>query len=192
MRGRSLRFAAACFVAAWLSACAVAPRELPIATRDASELREWQARGRIAVAGPEGGGSGSFTWSQRGESAEINMRGPVGIGSVQLTLSANSIRVRTGDGQEFEAEPAQDELAARLGARVPARDLRYWMVGIAAPGEHFWTTSADTTTLTQQDWRIEYRRFGVTDGVRLPLRLEAVNGPAKVRIVIDRWQVEAR
>ena len=192
MRGWSLRFAAAGCALAWLSSCAIGPRETQVATRDASELQEWRARGRIAVAGPDGGGSGSFTWWQRGENAEINLRGPIGIGSVQLALSANSIRVRTGDGQEFEAEPAQEELAARLGAHVPARDLRYWMVGLAAPGEHRWTTSADTATLTQQDWRIEYRRFGVADGVRLPLRLEAVNGPAKVRVVIDRWQVETK
>lgn len=187
---QALRPIIACCAFAWLTSCAVAPREPQVVTRDAAELRDWHARGRIAVAGPEGGGSGSFTWSQRGETAEIQMRGPVGIGSVQLMVSGQSIRIKTGDGQEFEAEPAQEELAARLGAHVPAQDLRYWLVGVAAPGEHRWSTSAETATLLQQNWRIDYQRFGVTSGVRLPLKLVAVNGPAKVRIVIDRWQVE--
>jgi outer membrane biogenesis lipoprotein LolB len=63
------------------------------------------------------------------------------------------------------------------------------LVGVAAPGEHQWSSVTDTATLTQQDWRIDYQRYGVTDGVRLPLKLVAVSGPAKVRIVIDRWKV---
>lgn len=187
MRHTSPRRVLACVAFAWLSSCAVAPQ---VATRDASELREWQARGRIAVAGPEGGGSGSFTWLQRGETADIHMRGPVGIGSVQLQLSPQSMRIKTGDGREYEAEPAQEELAARLGAHVPAEDLRYWLVGVAAPGEHRWLSAGETATLLQQSWRIDYQRFGVTAGVRLPHKLVAVNGPARVRIVIDRWQVE--
>ena len=115
------------------------------------------------------------------------MRGPVGIGSLRLAVSDQSLRIETADGQTLEADEAQAELTARLGAFVPARDLRYWLIGVAAPGDHQWT--ADATILMQQDWRIEYQRFGVTDGVRLPLKLVAVSGPAKVRILIDRWKV---
>jgi len=29
--------------------------------------------------------------------------------------------------------------AERLGAQVPTADLRYWLAGVAAPGEHRWT-----------------------------------------------------
>jgi len=118
------------------------------------------------------------------------MHGPIGIGSLRLTLSDESIRIETADGQTFEAADAQLELAARLGAQLPVQNLRYWLVGTAAPGEHQWLNAADTATLIQQEWRIEYQRFGVTDGVRLPLKLVAVSGPAKVRIVIDRWKIE--
>jgi len=190
MFGSMSRSAIACCALAWLSSCAITPRQAPVATRDALTLGAWQARGRIAVAGPEGGGSGSFTWSQRGATGEISMRGPIGIGNVQLLLSDSSLRVRTGDGQEFEAESAQEELAMRLGARVPTNELRYWMVGVPAPGEHQWEHSDGTSTLVQHDWRIDYQRFGITGGVRLPLKLLAVNGRARVRIVIDRWQVQ--
>jgi outer membrane lipoprotein LolB len=170
------------------SGCAVAPR-VAAPTRDASELTHWQASGRIAVAGATTGGSGSFTWVQSGAQAQVQMRGPVGIGGLRLTMSDQSLRIETADGQTFEADEAQAELAARLGAQVPARDLRYWLVGLAAPGEHQWSTAADTATLTQQTWRIDYQRYGVTTGVRLPLKLVAVSGPAKVRIVIDRWKI---
>jgi outer membrane lipoprotein LolB len=167
----------------------VTPKIADTPSRDAATLIEWQASGRIAVAGASTGGSGSFTWSQQGAQAQIQMRGPIGIGSLRLTLSDQLMRIETADGQTLEADDAQSELTARLGAQVPARDLRYWLVGLAAPGEHQWSNAADTATLTQQDWRIDYQRFGVTAGVRLPLKLVAVNGPAKVRIVIDRWKI---
>ncbi len=177
-----------------VSGCAIAPRATQtagqIANRDANDLRDWQAHGRIAVSGASTGGSGSFTWDQRGPDAIVQIRGPVGIGSLRLTLSENGMRVATADGQQFVADDAQAELTARLGATVPAHDLRYWLLGIAAPGEHHWMNTADTSTLTQHDWRIDYQRFGVTAGTRLPMKLVAVSGPAKVRIVIDRWQVK--
>jgi outer membrane lipoprotein LolB len=173
-----------------LCGCATTPRTTDTPTRDAADLTEWQASGRIAVAGASTGGSGSFTWLQQGGQAQVEMRGPVGIGSLRLTLSDHTLRIQTSDGQLFEAEAAQAELSARLGARVPVDDLRYWLVGLAAPGEHQWSTSTDSSTLIQQEWRIDYQRYDVTAGVRLPAKLVAVNGPAKVRILIDRWKLK--
>jgi outer membrane lipoprotein LolB len=172
-----------------ISACAYTSRVTEAPARDAVELNDWQASGRIAVSGASSGGSGSFTWVQRGNQSKVQMRGPVGIGSLRLMLADQSLQVETSDGQTLSAEAARLELANRLGAEVPTQDLRYWMVGIAAPGEHQWTTGVDTATLVQQDWRIDYQRYGVTSGVRLPLKLVAINGPAKVRILIDRWIV---
>jgi outer membrane lipoprotein LolB len=184
------RIACVALAAFELAACTTTPSAPETATRDAIDLRDWQASGRIAVSGTAAGGSGSFVWSQQGGEATVQMRGPVGIGGLRLTLTEQSLRVATADGQEFVAEEAEAELAARLGASVPAQDLRYWLVGVAAPGEHQWSKAVDTATLTQHDWRIDYQRFGVTSGVRLPLKLVAVSGPAKVRIVIDKWKVK--
>jgi outer membrane lipoprotein LolB len=175
---------------ATLTGCALTPRVGPVANRDASELTDWQASGRIAVAGANAGGSGSFSWQQHGTRAQVQMHGPIGIGSLKLTLTDETIRIETADGQVFEADEAQSELTARLGAFVPARNLRYWLVGVAAPGEHQWSNSADTATLTQENWRIDYQRYGVTSGTRLPTKLVAVNGPARVRIVVDRWTLD--
>jgi outer membrane lipoprotein LolB len=172
-----------------LTACATPRRTSEIQTREVEELRSWQATGRIAVSGASTGGSGSFAWAQNGAESIVQMRGPVGIGSLRLTLSEQSLRVATADGEEFTEAEAAEELTRRLGASVPAQDLRYWLVGIAAPGEHQWS-NAETTVLTQHDWRITYERFGTTAGFRLPMKLVATSGPAKVKIVIDKWKVK--
>ena len=44
---------------------------------------------------------------------------------------------------------------------VPAGNLRYWMLGVAAPGEHRWheQNEAGVVTLEQDGWRIDYQRY---------------------------------
>jgi outer membrane lipoprotein LolB len=173
----------------FLAACSTPPRA-PVAPRAANSLSSWQANGRIAVSGAEAGGSGSFNWSQRGDVATVRMRGPVGIGSLNLSLTETSMKIATADGEEFLAEEADAELTRRLGAHVPAQNLRYWLVGIAAPGESEWTEpTQESARLSQNEWRIDYQKFSLIDGVRLPTKLVASSGPAKVRIVIDKWKV---
>ena len=170
--------------------CVAPLRKVESPTRDPATLTEWQASGRIAVSGASGGGSGSFTWSQGGADAHILIRGPIGIGNLRLRLIDRRMSIETSDGKHYLAEEADTELAERLGARVPAADLRYWLVGVAAPGENERSDNGDTATLLQHDWRVDYQHFSVTGGVRLPMKLVAASGPAKVRIVIDRWTVK--
>jgi len=167
--------------------CATPPH--PTAARSPSDLHDWQAAGRIAVSGASNGGSGSFNWKQRGSLADVQLRGPVGIGSLHLKLSDDALTIDTGKGEHFDAAQAEDELAERLGAVVPARDLRYWLVGIPAPGENEWIDAGDSDTLIQHQWRIEYQ-FAANSGVKLPTRLIATSGPAKVRIVVDKWKID--
>jgi outer membrane lipoprotein LolB len=189
---RVTRHASRCIsfvVALTLSACATVPKtSAPV--RSAADLDTWQANGRIAVSGAGGGGSGSFTWEQRGGDSSLQIRGPVGIGSVRLTLSGDLLSADLGGGQRYTAQDAEAELADRLGARLPIQDLRYWLKGIAAPGDHQWAEDVDPTVLLQHDWRIQYQDFTAVSGVRLPLKLVATSGPAKVRVVVDRWKVK--
>jgi outer membrane lipoprotein LolB len=179
-----------------LAACATAPRQPGVpANIDLAQLDRWQARGRLGVSGPENGGSGSFDWQQRGDRTELQIRGPVGVGSVRLQLrgdpSSPELKMETADGRKLESTAAWDELEARLGAAVPAGNLRFWMLGLAAPGEHQWhePTSDGVVTLEQAGWRIDYQRYSTEPGARVPVKMSASNGEARVRIVVDRWQL---
>jgi outer membrane lipoprotein LolB len=180
----------------FIAGCATAPRPAGVpASIDLEHLDSWHARGRLGVSGPENGGSGSFDWQQRGDRTEVQIRGPVGVGSVRLHLRGDpaspELKLETADGRKLEAAAAWDELEARLGASVPAGNLRYWILGLAAPGEHQWHEPAadGVVTLEQGGWRIDYQRYSTEPGARVPVRMSASNGEARVRIVVDRWQL---
>ncbi len=187
---RALRFAAAC-LSLCLSACATTPRiEAPQQPVDLATLSEWTASGRIAVAAAGTGGSGSFTWEQDGARTHVQIQGPVGIGGLSLTMEGESVSLETSDGRRVQSAAAWSELEARLGASVPARNLRYWLLGIPAPGEHRWLVVAPPlSTLEQDEWQIAYERFSEDSGTRLPTRLTATSGTSRVRLVIDRWRL---
>src|SRR5690242_4175151 len=74
----------ALILASVISGCATVQKNTATPPRDVASLHDWQARGRIAVSGATDGGSGSFTWSQRGSSANVQIRGPIGIGNLHL------------------------------------------------------------------------------------------------------------
>jgi outer membrane lipoprotein LolB len=179
-----------------IAGCETAPKQTGIpADIDLARLDTWQARGRLGVSGPESGGSGSFDWQQRGDRTEVQIRGPVGVGSVRLQLRGNpanpDLKLETADGRKLESTDAWNELEARLGAPVPAGSLRYWILGLAAPGEHRWhePTSDGVVTLEQGGWRIDYQRYSTDAGARVPVKFSASNGAARVRIVVDRWRL---
>jgi outer membrane lipoprotein LolB len=179
----------------WLAGCASPPQRGPAPAIALEQLDHWQARGRIGVSGAGGGGSGSFEWQQRADAASIQIRGPVGIGSVRLHVRGEAsnpqLQLETGDGAILESDAAWAALEARLGANLPAGNLRYWLLGLAAPGPHEWRPANDAgeVTLEQQGWRIDYQRYSDDAGARVPTRLRATSGDARVRIVIDRWQL---
>jgi outer membrane lipoprotein LolB len=180
-----------------LVGCASTPPTITELPADLTQLQHWEARGRIGVSGGGQGGSGSFDWLQARDRADVQIRGPIGIGSIRLQMSGSAenpeLRLETGNGQIYRADTAWRELELRLGTRVPAEKLRYWMLGIPAPGEHHWPearsgdgVSSDSAVLEQDGWRIEYR-YLESLSARLPQRIHATSGDARVRIVIDSW-----
>ncbi|MBM0103144.1 outer membrane lipoprotein LolB [Steroidobacter sp. S1-65] len=192
-----LALALACSLAA---GCVTAPSGpgTPIPA-DLKDLDRWQARGRLGVSGPENGGSGSFEWRQRGDVSNVEIRGPVGIGGVHMEMRGPGsgsggnpdLTLQTSDGLKLESDAAWAELQNRLGTSVPAGYLRYWMLGVAAPGEHQWHEENEhgVATLLQGGWRIDYQRYSDEPGARVPMRITATSGDARVRIVVDRWQL---
>jgi outer membrane lipoprotein LolB len=190
-----MRWIAVALGGLWLlmAGCSLPGRRVEAPIESLASLAEWQARGRIAVVGAEGGGSGSFQWEQVRNASQIAIRGPAGVGSLHVRLDATHperMELALSDGRVLSADAARAELEARLGAPVPAANLRYWLLGLAAPGEHEWLERSENSAVLLQDgWRIEFLEYTLVRGQRAPARLKATHGPARIRLVIDRWRL---
>ena len=185
------RLAWPALVALALAGCATPPRAPEAgAAPDPAVLRQWTASGRMAIAASNDGGSGAFDWAQDDATTRLDLRGPLGAGAVRLVVTPDSLSLADGSGEVLNAEAALGRLQARLGADLPWAQLRYWMLGLAAPdgvasvreyGASPWRV------IEQAGWRLAYESFAEVQGVNLPKRFSAERGTVRVRVIVDRW-----
>lgn len=188
------RRAAAAISASMLAACVTTPpapkapqvweQRLP-ALQQASA---WDLAGRAAVAIGTQGWQAGLNWRQRGQSSEVHISGPLGVGASALRLTPAGLSL---DG----APPGSDaltQLQDRLGFDLPLRDMRYWLLGVPAPEEAFvLVRNAEDRVqhLEQAGWRIDIDRYLPNTGDWLPGHLTLNHGDVRVRIVVDRWDL---
>jgi outer membrane lipoprotein LolB len=156
----------------------------------ANELQRWQATGRIGISSERQSGSGGFVWLQQDATSQLQIRGPVGVGSLSLSLDATGLSIQGTDGEHYAADAALTEIQSRLGAPLPVTQLRYWLLGLAAPGEHRWV-NAQTSVLQQDEWQITYEQWSRREQLRLPVRLVLTQDSVRITVVVQNWQLGA-
>ena len=187
-----MRLAWAAVLAVALAGCAAPPRAPEgVARPDAAVLDRWSASGRMAIAAGNDGGSGSFDWEQDGTTSRLGLRGPLGAGAVRVVVTPGALSLADGSGRVLDAELARAELQARLGAELPWDHLRYWLLGVPAPGVEAAMIDQDAApwrVIEQAGWRLAYDSFDVVGGLSLPKRLTAERGTVRVRVIVDAWR----
>ena len=185
------RLAWAAVVALALAGCAAPPRAPEGVTRpDPAVLNQWSASGRMAIAAGADGGSGSFDWVQDGTTSRLDLRGPLGAGAVRLVVTPGTLSLADGSGRVLDADVARADLQARLGADLPWDHLRYWLLGVPAPGVDATVLDQDAAPwrlIEQAGWRLAYDSFDGVGGLNLPKRLTAQRGAVRVRVIVDTW-----
>lgn len=157
---------------------------------DPATLVHWTASGRLAIAAGGEGGSGAFTWTQDGSTSRLELRGPLGAGTVRIVAAPGTLSLEDGAGRDLDADAARAHLQARLGADLPWTELRYWMLGRAAPGLPADVTEADATpwrVIEQSGWHIAYDAFTAEAGLSLPQRFTARRDAVRVKVIVDAW-----
>lgn len=187
-----------------LAGCATAPvpREPLSAPEQEALLRGlagFQLEGRAFVQVGNDGSNATLSWHQRADESQLRLSGPLGAGSLLLVYSPQALRVTTSHGEVLRDDEAEQALSAQLGFIPPFEALRYWVLGLTAPGETPVEQATDSTgriaDMTQQQWRIHYDRWAdvaTRAGMaRLPQRLTATRADLRLRLFVDRWKLQA-
>ena len=157
-----------------------------------SELDSWDMAGKLSVDDGDDGGSGKLSWKVRDESSLMNFRGALGRGAWQLDARPGYAELQKSDGTVTRAESVNDLLETEIGWHIPVQSLKWWALGVSAPGEtELLDLDADGRVLAmQQDgWNISFDRYRQFDGVELPGRMDAVRGRYRVKMAVSKWTV---
>ncbi|HUS25663.1 MAG TPA: lipoprotein insertase outer membrane protein LolB [Candidatus Binatia bacterium] len=178
-----------------LASCALAPAHSP-----ESDAR-WQARrgalqgvehfvlhGRFS-AGGLGAVGGHLFWEERPDGFELRVSGPFGSHPATVTGHGETVEVRS-EQESFTTTDPEAALRQRLGWDFPVRHLRWWILGVPAPGPAA-DVSLDedglVTAMQQDGWTLDYEDYLPYDSLSLPHRVSAQKDDARIRLVIDQW-----
>ncbi len=155
-----------------------------------SGMDRWHLHGRIAIRTEDEGWNASLDWQQQLQSYEIQLTGPLGQGNLQLSGDNGHVVLRSGDDQWEDVDP-ESLLYRATGWRVPVAALRFWVLGLPAPGpaEQQLDVHGYLDKLQQSDWHIEFRDYARQGTLVLPGRIFVTDRNAQVRLVIDRWDI---
>ena len=187
--------------AALLASCAAVPRRavLPAAPTAAelealSHLSDFAVAGRVAVQSRGEGWSASFDWREAAGRGTLAVRGPFGTGAARITRSDQRVVIESGRDAPLEvAAPfigLDAALAARLGFALPLEPLRYWILGVPAPGL---PSAGGAGRFHQAEWDVACEGYTRVAGApaALPGRLVLTSAGARIRVVIDHWHFDA-
>jgi 4-diphosphocytidyl-2-C-methyl-D-erythritol kinase len=161
------------------------------------KLDRYGLNGRVAVAAQGQGFSASLRYQQEPRRSNLALDGPLGIGGLHVELEGEGVTITTSRGEKLDGERARDELERRLGFELPLAELRWWLLGIPAPGEASVNQDAGSGEIrdfTQNGWRVSVNSRAAGLGFSLPQRLtaerEAVmspttwSAPAKLNLML--------
>lgn len=185
--------------AAGLAGCATVPRGSPPPPNPSAQAAlvdfdDWQATGRVAVKTGEDGWSASFDWREADGRGELGVRGPFGAGAARITRTSSLVRIESGSAEPLEVpapfDALEPALVERLGVPLPLAQLRWWILGVPAPGA---PSAGEGAAFEQSGWRVRVDEYAAVGGAPAPLprRLVIERDATRIRVVVDRWHLVA-
>ena len=155
------------------------------------KLDRYGLSGRVAVAAQGQGFSASLRYQQQSRRSNLSLDGPLGIGGLRVDIEGEGIAIATSRGEKLDGQAARDELERRLGFQLPLTELRWWLLGIPAPGEASVNQdggSGEIRDFTQNGWHVSINSRAASLGFALPQRLTAEREGARLKLLVENWQ----
>jgi outer membrane lipoprotein LolB len=149
--------------------------------------------GRVAVAANGQGFSASLRYAQQPHRSDLALDGPLGIGGLRVEIEGEALRIYTSRGEQLDGVAARAELERRVGFALPLAELRWWLLGVPAPGSHAVEAAPDTeggalSAFEQDGWQVRIDSRAPALGFALPKRLTAERAGARLKLLVETWQ----
>ena len=155
------------------------------------KLDVYSLTGRVAVAASGEGFSGTLRYQQQPRRSDLALEGPMGMGGVRVALDGEELSIATSGGDHLDGGAARAELEKRLGFALPLAEMRWWLLGIPAPGEASVDSDANSGVIrafAQLGWKISIDARAPALGFSLPQRLTATRDGARMKLLVEQWR----
>ena len=158
---------------------------------------EWSLVGRIAVSTDGNGGSGRIEWRQDGPRFAFALSAPVTRQSWRLSGDAEQARLEGLEGGPRLGPDPRQLLVEATGWDIPVVALTDWVRGLRSPkldpAQVVYGADGRPARLVQGGWQVDYvwpDTGAVGDTEVMPTRVDAQQGGARVRLIVDQWSGE--
>jgi outer membrane biogenesis lipoprotein LolB len=142
------------------------------------DLTYWRFDGKLSIQ--EGGRSRvvNINWQQRGDSSDIHLNGPLGIGDVHIRAIGNQLIIDTGGNSQVY--PLDQNLVIESDSfRLPWKRLAYWVQGLQGPD-----MAPIEGAFLRDDWSVS-----ILDSDNNGPKLIVLSHPeVRLRLKVHRWQ----
>ena len=155
-------------------------------------LDDYSLTGRVAVAANGQGFSANLRYRQQQQRADLALDGPMGIGGMRMQFDERELTVTNSSGETLDGAAARAEIERRLGFELPLAELRWWLLGLPAPGipaeKHEESAGGAITDFQQNGWHVSINSRAPGLGFSLPARLTAEREGARLKLLVENWQ----
>ncbi len=152
----------------------------------------WGFAGRVAVSNGRDGGNGRLDWDSDGAGFRARLSAPVTRQGWELQMDPVSGQARL-DGLPDGPRSGPDGRALvqqATGWDLPLAQLGQWVRGLVDGAQSVQRDAAGLPLLVQhQGWEVRFGQWYPASATQpaLPRRIDAVNGQARVRLLVDQW-----
>ena len=154
-----------------------------------SQLNQWTLTARLALTTSEQSQTLTVHWAEHPDVYRIRISGSFGQTGALIRGSHEGVEITTAEGL-WQGERLEDFVSSELHLTLPFTALRFWLLGIPAPGAVTQLTldaRHRLEHLEQYEWQISYRDYDAQ--TELPRRLRLEHEQWRINMVIQEWQL---
>jgi outer membrane lipoprotein LolB len=164
----------------------------PLQREALEKLQRYILNGRVAVAANGQGFSANLKYQQQPGRTDLALDGPLGIGGMRVVLDGDDLGISTSKGEKLGGTEARAVLEQRLGFELPLAQMRWWLLGLPAPGADVILEQDPATGeirgFTQNGWHVIIQARAAGLGFSLPQRLNVEREGVRLKLLAQSWQ----
>ena len=150
----------------------------------------WRLSGKVSIRTPDGSRVLRVRWLQQGDSSEIDLFAPFGVGVASIKVKGECMSVTTRDGTYRYSDDHALNVRGLGEISLPWHAFAWWVMGLKEPASGGEPIPAEGHSSGPWDIRILRRANSRGSYPSLPSLIKFVHDRATVKLKVTSWRAE--